>query len=184
MTDVKAKDHTRLSSEMIARMETDPEYKRKILMEHREFTRQKVAEMNEAMKSLESLTKNRAYSKSTLKFYTELGKKLSKMKKEVKKKKKEKSMKCSNVELIRKFITITSLPFDFDMDRLNATLFLNDYNWEKSILHYNYDINKNQYMSLNGNLLSFILNRELSVEEYIELDNILWNITSLYLHKI
>ena len=99
-------------------------------------------------------------------------------------KEEEKSMKCSNVELIRKFITITSLPFDFDMDRLNATLFLNDYNWEKSILHYNYDINKNQYMSLNGNLLSFILNRELSVEEYIELDNILWNITSLYLHKI
>ena len=93
-------------------------------------------------------------------------------------------MKCSNVELISKFITITSLPFNFDVDTLNATLILNDYNWEKSVLHYNYDIDKNQYMSLNGNKLSFILNRELSVDEYIELDNILWNITSLYLHKI
>ena len=93
-------------------------------------------------------------------------------------------MKCSNVELISKFITITSLPFKFDVDTLNATLILNDYNWEKSVLHYNYDIDKNQYMSLNGNKLSFILNRELSVDEYIELDNILWNITSLYLHKI
>lgn len=93
-------------------------------------------------------------------------------------------MKCSNVELISKFVTITSLPFNFDVDTLNATLILNDYNWEKSVLHYNYDIDKNPYMSLSGNQLSFILNRELSVEEYIELDNILWNITSLYLHKI
>lgn len=73
MTNVEPKDHTRLSSEMIARMEADPEYKRKITMEHQEFTRQKLAEMNECLQYLNI--------EHAGKFCNELSKELSTMKK-------------------------------------------------------------------------------------------------------
>lgn len=93
-------------------------------------------------------------------------------------------MKYSNFELISKFVTITSLPFSFDVDMLNVSLLLNDDNWKKSVIYYSYDIDKNPHMSLSDNKLSFILDKELSIEGYMELDNILWNIMALYLHKI
>ena len=93
MTDVKAKDHTRLSSEMIARMEADPEYKRKIVMEHQEFWRQRLAEMDECSKWLSG---NISPNTSTLKTFEKMGRKILKMnrKRNAIMRRKEKSMKC------------------------------------------------------------------------------------------